>query len=292
MYFWADMNIDVATDPLDSSRAVWNEAVSRYQPYAIVLALSGGNDSRATYYAAKALNIPITHILHIDTGTGIPQTTEWVRWFATEYADLPYLEGSAGDTFRKRVLNHGFIGKGRQAHAIAFHLLKRDVLTSELSRGIRQGKRNRSIFLLNGARLAESDNRAKNFADTPIRPDKKGSSNIWVNLLQYWSKQHCQDICADNKAPQNPVSKELCRSGECMCGTMQSQQERAEAAAIFPEWGRKLDALEAEVKEAGFPWGWGDPVPKGWAAEKAGQLRLFDQDFQPMCSSCNHRGTD
>jgi len=141
---------DWAATTLESSRQVWQQAIAQYpQPYAVVLAMSGGDDSRATYYAAKALNIPITHILHIDTGTGIRQTTEWVRWFANEYAQLPYLEGCAGSRFEKRVLQHGFIGQGKAAHAIAFHLLKRDVLTNVLSREIRQRKRNRPIFLLN-----------------------------------------------------------------------------------------------------------------------------------------------
>lgn len=70
-----------------------------------------------------------------------------------------------------------------------------------------------------------------------------------------------------------------------MCGTMQSHQERAEAAVIFPEWGKQMDALEARVQER-FPWGWGQPIPKSWQAEQHGQLRLFDNNFQPMCSSC------
>jgi 3'-phosphoadenosine 5'-phosphosulfate sulfotransferase (PAPS reductase)/FAD synthetase len=223
--------------------------------------------------------------MHVHTGTGIQQTTDWVRWFATEYAQLPYLEGTAGDAYRNRVLSHGFPGMGRQAHSIMFHLLKHRVLTRVLA-GIRQRKRGRKILILNGARLSESDNRAKNFADTPIRPDRPGSSNVWVNLLQHWSKADCQDICLDNKAPQNPVAKEICRSGECMCGTMQSQQAREEAAALYPEWGAQLDALEKEVKAVGFPWGWGEQIPQDWAREKAGQMRLFDQDFQPMCTSC------
>ncbi|MEM6839569.1 MAG: phosphoadenosine phosphosulfate reductase family protein [Cyanobacteria bacterium P01_C01_bin.120] len=283
----ANNSIITSLNPLESSKEIWKSALSQYTPYAVVLALSGGDDSRATYYAAKALDIPVTHVVHIHTGTGIQQTTDWVRWFANEYAQLPYLEGSAGDRFEKRVLKHGFIGRGRSAHAIAFHLLKRDVLTSVLSK-IRQRKRGRKILILNGARLAESDNRAKNFANTPIRPDKKGSSNIWVNLLQHWTKADCQNICSDNKAPQNPVARELCRSGECMCGTMQSLQAREEAAALYPEWGDWLTDLERRVIKAGFPWRWADPVPKCWAAEKAGQMRLFDSEtFQPMCTSCN-----
>jgi 3'-phosphoadenosine 5'-phosphosulfate sulfotransferase (PAPS reductase)/FAD synthetase len=270
---------------INSSRAIWRQALERYpQPFAIVLALSGGNDSRATYYAAKELGIPITHILHIHTGTGIQETTDWVRWFATDVAQIPYLEGTAGDRFERRVLEKGFIGRGLDAHGIAFHLLKRDVLTGELAK-LRLRKRNRPILILNGARASESLNRSKNLSQ-PIRPDKPGSSNVWVNLLHYWDKPHCAAICEAANAPQNPVARELCRSGECMCGTTQEPAARAEASILYPEWGEWLDDLERRVKER-FPWGWGEGIPKSWANEKAGQLRLFGPgDFQPMCTSC------
>jgi 3'-phosphoadenosine 5'-phosphosulfate sulfotransferase (PAPS reductase)/FAD synthetase len=278
------MNEDSA---LQSSRQIWQSALAKYPtPHAIVLALSGGNDSRAVYYAARALEIPITHILHIRTGTGIQETTDWVRWFANEVAQIPYIEGDAGDTYERRVLANGFIGRGLDAHAIAFHLLKRDVLTRELAK-LRQRKRNRPILILNGARLSESANRRKNLSD-PIRPDRLGSSNVWVNLLQHWDKLHCAAICDAHNAPQNPVARELCRSGECMCGTTQELSARAEASALFPEWGRWIDDLERRVMQD-FPWGWGQPIPKTWSCEKAGQLRLFDADFQPMCTDCTSR---
>lgn len=268
---------------IESSKQIWSQALEQYQPYAVLLALSGGNDSRAAYYSAKALGIKLDGILHCRTGTGIEQTTDWVKWFAQDYARLPLILGDAGNTYERRVLSHGFPGLGRQAHSIMFHLLKRDAYTAAISREVRQRRRNRTVFLINGARLAESDNRAKNFANCPVRPDKVGSSNVWVNLLQHWSKDDCQAICDENRAPQNPVAQQLCRSGECMCGSMQPQSARIEASAIYPEWGQWLDDLERRVTER-FPWRWGQQAPQQWAAEKAGQMRLFD--YQPMCSDC------
>lgn len=275
----------ITSDPIGSSRAIWEQALKTHgEPYAKVLALSGGNDSRAAYYAAKELGIEIDYILHVRTGTGIQETTDWVRWFATEHAEIPYIEADAGDTYERWVLEHGFFGLGREAHAMTFHLLKRDQYVSALSREIRQRKRNRKIFLINGARIAESENRRKNL-NQPVRPDKRGSNNIWVNLCHYWEKQHCVDVCEDNHAPQNPVARELCRSGECLCGSYQPKEDRIEAATLYPEWGAWLDDLERRVQEK-FPWGWGDRIPKSWSAEKAGQLSLFTADHQPMCSTC------
>lgn len=279
-------------NPLDTSREIWDLANKNYTPYATVLALSGGNDSRATYYAAKALGIKIDAILHVNTRTGIQQTTDWVRWFANEYAQVKYIEADSGTTYEDYVLRKGFFGVGtgkHSAHSFAFRLLKRDAYVSALSREIRQRKRDRKIFLLNGARLSESRNRAENLS-APVRPDKlkadgsDASSNIWVNLLQHWNKSDCEAICSENKAPINPVTRELCRSGECMCGTTQSQQERAQASAIYPEWGEMIDELDSYAKEK-FGFGWGEQKPKGG---KVSQLNLFDvDDFQPMCSTCN-----
>ena len=287
-------------EPLDSTKQVWDEALSRYTPYATVLALSGGNDSRATYFAAKALNIKIDAILHINTRTGIQQTSKWVRWFADEYAQLPLIEADAGDSYENYVLRKGFFGvgtgKASSAHTMAYHILKAKHLTKALSQHIRQGKRNRKIFILNGARIAESANRKSNL-NQPVRADrvdkdgKDKSSNIWVNLCHHWSKQNCADICDENHAPQNPVARELCRSGECMCGTTQGQQARIEASSLYPEWGAWIDGLESRVKEK-FPWGWGEPVSQNWQSEKRGQLRLFDADFQPMCSTCTATATE
>ena len=67
-----------------------------------------------------------------------------------------------------------------------------------------------------------------------------------------------------------------------MCGTMQSQAAREEAAFFYPEWGRWLDDLEKEVLKT-HPWKWGQNVSRQWQLEQQGQLNLFDQ---PMCKSC------
>lgn len=69
-----------------------------------------------------------------------------------------------------------------------------------------------------------------------------------------------------------------CRSGECMCGTMQSMQTRMEAAAIYPEWGAQLDDLERRVR-AKHGWGWGETMPK---PADPRQVEMF----QPMCVGC------
>lgn len=276
-----------SSELLLQSQEIAQEAISAYNPYAVVLAMSGGDDSMATYYVAKTLGIKIDFILHVNTRTGIQQTTEFVRQFA-QSEGIPYIEGDAGTAYRDYVLRKGFFGRGKKAHEFSYHVLKKDPLRRAISANIRQKTRGRNVLLLNGVRIEESDNRAKSFTNKVIRPDNP-KSNIWVNLIHYWSKVQRDDFLAECKAVRNPVTKELCRSGECMCGTMQSQQAREEAAFFFPEWGKELDELEKEVSKK-FPWKWGEEIPKDWQLEKQGQLRLFDRDFQPVCTGCNRMG--
>ena len=264
------------TDLFRQSYAIANTAIAIYEPYAIVLAVSGGDDSLTAYHLSKVLGIRIDAILHINTRTGIQQTTEFVRKLA-ENEGIKYIEGDAGDTYEKYVLRKGFYGVGMHAHSYAYHYLKDQFIRKELAK-IRQRKHNRNILILNGVRITESSNRAKNLKE----PYRKHGSNIWVNLIHWWKKSDCMDFLADNKICRNPVSVELCRSGECMCGTMQSKQARIEASILFPKWGQWLDELEKKVMLK-FLWGGGENMPKNFGA-----LRNEDNqsNFQPMCSSC------
>lgn len=116
-----------------------------------------------------------------------------------------------------------------------------------------------------------------------MRSDPAAPGNVWVNLIHDWTQADRDAFLESRFVPINPVAKALCRSGECMCGTMQSPQERVEAAAIYPEWGAWIDGLEAEVVALhGF--GWGVSMPRQHS------LRLREQDlFQPACVGCNRR---
>jgi len=277
---------------LESSAEIYQRAIAEYQPYAIVLMMSGGNDSLTAYYVAKKLGIKIDFILHINTGTGIAETTEFVRYFA-ESEGIKYIEASAGDAYENYVLRKGFFGRGHQAHNFSYHLLKHQRLVNSISVNIRQRRRSRPVLLLNGARLQESENRTRRLNGNEIRRDNGKSANIWVNLVHHWTKNECQSFLGECDAKRNPVAELLCRSAECMCGTMQNQAAREEASYWFPKWGKWLDDLENRVTQK-FPWGWAQETPKSLAIEtQTGQLRLFDYQLQPMCQDCiNHNSLD
>jgi 3'-phosphoadenosine 5'-phosphosulfate sulfotransferase (PAPS reductase)/FAD synthetase len=259
---------------LDRSAAILKQAVDQFNPTHIVSMVSGGKDSAASDHVARELGVKIDLVMHGNTRCGIPETSQFVRDHYGTIGD--FAEADAGTAYEDYVLRKGFFGRGISSHAVAYHLLKADAFRSTLSRLIRKGKHNVRIMLITGARKDESENRRKNLK--PIMAEPNRPNNLWVGITHDWS-QDDRDAYLDSRGvPINPVAKALCRSGECMCGTMQSKAERAEAAVLYPHWGKWLSELESEAKRLhGF--GWGDPFPKP-ADHRQSDL------FHPMCKDC------
>lgn len=260
-----------------SSQEIVERAIAEYKPYAIVLMFSGGDDSLTALNIAKYLNVPFTHIMHGVTGTGIIETYDFVKSVVNNEA-AKYIEANAGDSYINYVLRKGFFGKGLSAHAFSYHILKQDHFESAISKHIRQRVAGRKILFINGARRLESDNRKKTMVN-PIKITNRRPNDIWVNIINEWTKPECLSFLNGEGIKRNPVSIQICRSGECMCGTMQSKADRIEASCIFPKWGKWLDELEKVVKEK-HAFGWGENKPK---QKDFRQLDLF----QPMCVGCN-----
>lgn len=276
-------------DLLKRSKEIYRQAANRYEPTAVIAMVSGGNDSAVAYNVAEEIGCDIDYIFHINTGTGIQQTTEFVREY---YGSKPpeYVEPSAGNAYEEYVKRKGFFGRGMIAHKYAYHVLKAGPLRKAISKHIRKGKRGVNVLLLNGARASESGNRKINLPDVYNRdPSNKG--NIWVSLIHHWTGEDCDRYIESRDITANPVTKKMCRSGECMCGTMQSEADRIEASLLYPEWGNWLDSLEDQVIQD-YPWRWGKEQPDWFKELSRGQMGLFgehedyDHQFQPMCVDC------
>lgn len=262
---------------VQSSADILRQAIDQFAPSHIVSMVSGGMDSAAADDVARELGAKINFVMHGNTRTGIPLTTEFVR---DRYGSLgDYVEADAGDAYENYVLRKGFFGKGIAAHGFSYRVLKATPFRKAISKHIRQGKREVRVLLLNGARKDESENRKSHLE--VFRRDPASPGNIWVNLIHDWSQEDRDAYLRSRCTPVNPVAIQLCRSGECMCGTMQTAQERGEAAAIYPEWGSWLASLETEIRRLhGF--GWGEPFPKPVDTRQLG----LSFDFQPMCKDC------
>lgn len=258
---------------IERSAAILREAVAAYAPTHIVSMVSGGKDSACSDAVARELGIKIDFVMHGNTGCGIPETSQFVR--QTYGALGSYVEANAGTAYEEYVLRKGFFGKGIAAHGFAYRVLKATPFRKAISSEIRHGKRGVRVLLLNGARKDESENRRNNLQ--VCRQDPAAPGNIWCSLIYDWSQQDRDSYLDARNVPINPVAKQLCRSGECMCGTMQTEAERIEAALLYPTWGNWLTSLEAEARRLhGF--GWGVPFPR----TSKNQPDLF----QPMCSDC------
>lgn len=263
-----------------SSAAILREAIDQFSPTHIVSMVSGGKDSAASDQVARELETKIDLVMHGNTRTGIKQTSDFVRSTYGLMGD--FVEADAGTAYEAYVLRKGFFGVGIGAHAFSYRVLKAQPFRKAVSASIRHGRRGVRVLLLNGARKDESDNRAKHLQKW--RQDPASPGNIWVSVIFDWSQDERDAYLASRATPINPVAIQLCRSGECMCGTMQTKQERAEAAALYPEWGKFIDELEREARERhGF--GWGDQFPK---PRDEAQADLF----APMCIGCNRRARE
>lgn len=248
-------------------------AIEWFAPTHIVTMVSGGNDSAACHALAVELGLPITMSIHGATRCGLRATTDHVM---QHYGfDAPLEIADAGTAYEDYVLRKGFFGKGVDAHGFAYRILKADPFRKVISKHLRKGKRNVRILLLNGAFKAESDYRNKHLKRA--RSDPGAPMNTWFNLIHDWTPEIRDEYLRTRNVPINPVAKALCRSGECMCGTMQTDAERIEAAAFDPEWGKWLDDLDAEARNLhGF--GWGQSAPR----KNPKQPDLF----MPMCVGC------
>jgi 3'-phosphoadenosine 5'-phosphosulfate sulfotransferase (PAPS reductase)/FAD synthetase len=264
---------------IKNSKEIIEKAIVDYKPKAIVMMLSGGDDSTTAYAVAKELGIEIDLVVHGYTRTGIKETTEFAVRQAEAQGDKIVI-ADAGNAYVDYVMRKGFFGAGEQAHNFAYHVLKIGHFRKAVSEHIRKRRRNYPILFLNGGRRQESKRRLVTMA-TPYKEDPSQKNNIWVNLINEFTKDDCRNYLEGNSIERSPVAKNLCRSGECMCGTMQSEGDRNETAFFYPEWGKWLDDLEKEVIKK-FPWKWGENINKYHWAEMNGQMNMF----KPMCQDC------
>lgn len=225
----------------EESRDIVGKAVNDIQPYAVVLMLSGGDDSITSLVAALMMGVKIDFIIHGITGTGLPECRQYVGEVAAKY-NIPIIYADAGTAYEDYVMRKGFFGKGPDAHKFSYHILKVNPFDAAISKYIRKRVPGRKIILLNGVRVEESENRADNFGDNPYRWQK---NNYWVNIIHWWTKKECLQLLADECVQRSPVAVALGRSGECNCGTMQSEADRIVASEFNPIWGGVDDEFEA-----------------------------------------------
>lgn len=277
--------------------SVIDRAVKQYNPIAVVGMMSGGDDSLPACYIAS-LHHAFSGMLHINTGIGIEQTREHVRrlcadrkWKLWEYKaeENTKADGSPDPMiYRDLCLMNGFPGPFQ--HGKMYSKLKERQIARFL-RDVRSDRGVGKILLVNGARSKESMRRKRNVVK---EIDRRGGS-VWVNVILGWDREDCGWARIYAELPRNPVAEHLGMSGECLCGAFAKPGELDRIGFWYPDFKRKILALQDEVKAAGMPWGWEDPGPQEWYTRAMGGQCFLDMDMetpahlQYLCTSCNKR---
>lgn len=306
---------------LQKSAEIWRTAVRDHPPYATVAMVSGGNDSICMLTVALTLGIHIDFIGHVKTGTGSDLTTEHVQRIA-RLANIPLLLEDAGDTYERYVEKNGFFGVGSRSHSVAFHILKKAFFQRMISQNIRHRKRNRTVLMISGARVSESQRRKVNISN-PIQVQSNIKSNVWVALNHDWCKEDVNSWLTEwdkgflsfrqnvlgtlaglGGSPlarvqrkmlskqlnvvdswRNPVSVAIGRSAECMCGTMQCERDYRQLKAYDPKWGERMDALRERIR-ARHGWDWGEDMSSAAKAKKSRSKQIGLGQMELSLFSC------
>jgi 3'-phosphoadenosine 5'-phosphosulfate sulfotransferase (PAPS reductase)/FAD synthetase len=258
-------------DALAQTREIMSAAKAKYQPSRTFLLFSGGNDSLVLL---DALAGQYDEIVHINTGIGIPETTDFARRTAAGYR-VPFTEMTPPDSYEHLVLNNWGGMPGPGAHYLTYQRLKERCVMALLRH--HRTFRGERFMLLTGVRQAESVRRM-GYKD----PVNRTGGQVWVNPLLFWSHANMAEYRSAMSLPVNEVAVHLHMSGECLCGAMASQgparEERELIRFFYPDFDNRLTALEQECRNKGLRWcEWG--MARGKEPKPAGQL----------CQSCEFR---
>jgi 3'-phosphoadenosine 5'-phosphosulfate sulfotransferase (PAPS reductase)/FAD synthetase len=264
---------------IPTSQHILEQAIVQYQPRAVALLLSGGYDSLCTTHLAFSYlhqaypSLPCFAV-HIRTGIGIEETSVFVRQTCALYG-WPLEEWTTPSSYQEIVLQYGFPGPAM--HRLMYIRLKERPLM-QMVRAHKKARHD-TILLVTGVRRQESRRRMGH-----VVPFHREGTRVWCAPLLDWHKEDILDYKSAFMLPSNEVVDLLHKSGECLCGAFARPGELQELKTFYPAVARTIETLEAEVRAAGFPWGWEEEPPAAYLAMKRGQLCL--PGFSPLCHSC------
>lgn len=248
--------------------------IQAYRPAAVYVLFSGGHDSLTAAHIAMQ-HPSVRSAVHINTGTGIKQT----RDFVIETCDRmgwPLIEIRAkedcGQDYRKIVLEHGF--PGPFAHFQMYAQLKERAIRKL----VREAKTNwrDKVMLITGVRTQESIRRMRH-----VDPVQIEGAKVWVAPIHDWSKIETNEYIDEQGLERNAVVDLIHMSGECLCGAFAKPGELKEIEAWFPDTAARLKDLETEVRDRGHDWGWEEKPPTT-------RKRRPDKNQPMLCFSCVH----
>ena len=266
---------DMVSEALDIIR----EAQEIYAPKRTYAMVSGGNDSITMLHLVRPY---IDAAVHINTGIGIQETTQFVRDTCVDWG-IPLIElVTPPETYVDILMRaNGFPGPA--LHATCYHRLKSERL-HELQRDY--SKRGEKLLLLSGVREHESRRRMRGIGSKEHTPAPGGLSRcVWAAPLVHWTSLDMSRYGRGHLVPRSLVADLLHKSGECLCGSFARPGELDEISVWFPSTATYIRSLEERMRSLGkryCKWGWRAPSAQDMAMPSPG----------PLCSDCQLRLID
>lgn len=269
----------------DKARRQIDAAVAEYKLDGVVALFSGGHDSLTCTHVASKHPL-FKGVIHIDTGTGIPETRRFVEETCKrEGWDL--IIKKPATTYEMLIIKHGF--PGRAQHGYMYRMLKERPLKQALIQARKQWGV-KKLGMAAGARMQESDRRMGHG-----QISRKDATGVWINHIWDWMALDCGAYMKTHKLARNAVKDRMHISGECCCGSFARPEEKREMEIWYPEHAKKIEAWQTLVRTAhdlglnSIPFNhqqWGNGADHGkMTAIPDAQLELL-----PMCWFC--RGDD
>jgi 3'-phosphoadenosine 5'-phosphosulfate sulfotransferase (PAPS reductase)/FAD synthetase len=274
------------TSLLEDAYAVLDEAERLHKPVARYALFSGGHDSLTTtavaFAWAEERGLPMA-AAHINTGIGIPETTQFVRetcenhgWYLKEFSPpVPYEE---------IVLEYGFPGPAN--HGLMYQRLKERCLRQlvrEAKAELGTGSPSDRVMLVTGVRSEESQRRMRH-----VERIQRDGAQVWAAALWNWTKLDCSREMERRELKRNEVVDAIHMSGECLCGAFARPGEIKELEMWYPATAARLHDLERQVEAKGLRGCiWGQRPPRVHRE----QMKLLLDDYEtatvgPLCIGC------
>lgn len=255
-----------------ASLVLLDRAIETYKPSRVWALFSGGTDSTASALLASK-HPAFSGALHLDTETGIPETQAHVRAACNEHGWNLIIEPPKTTGYERLVMQFGFPGRGQ--HNVAYAHLK----DRALKRVTAQKRTGGNVLLIAGARTGESARRMSN-----AKLLTESGHRTWINPILHWSKEATKDYAKIHGVPENPVSKMLGMSGECLCGCYARPGERDLLRACYPGWDEWCFWMETKAQAAGKWAHWGIQAPARFQKwPNSPQIEEF------LCTDCVRR---
>lgn len=282
------------------SFAVLDRVLAAFPVVATIGLFSGGNDSVVVNHLFRHR---VDAIAHVNTGTGIRETTQHVRDVAAAWG-LPLHELHPKHSYRNLVLGNVLSTRGKNigrqvwkgfpgpaGHSVMYRRLKDEPLQRLRGQIIGRRGRTHNVVYLGGMRWAETDRRFRNAEEV----DREGSL-LWVSPIVHWTDDHMREyrarhrctlphqhadhmLCRPDALPLNEVTVHLHMSGECLCGAFAKPGELEEIEFFYPHAAKPLRDLQREVEAAGL-------VACKWGQRPPGE-RTHRRPAGRLCAKCD-----